>query len=119
MNIGVANNCLAQIRIAKAMTQEQVFEITEISQSDLSKYENGTARISVEKAIRLADCYGVSLDEIFMRDTLGDHKLIIKNNDQLTLMVEMESGNEVKKLFKLLMENNFVASICKRGSTSN
>lgn len=117
MDIDVAKNRLAQIRVRKSLTQAQVEEATDISQSDLSKYENGTARISVEKASRLADYYDVSLDEIFMRDV--KHELAIKENEQLSLVVQIEKSSEIRELYKLLIENNFVASLGKRSSTSN
>jgi len=53
---------LKLIRVLKDYTQIKVFVDTGISQSALSKYENGDAFPTAENLITLAEYYGTSVD---------------------------------------------------------
>ena len=49
------------------MTQENLAEIFHISQTSVSKYETGEAVPDLELIVKMADFFGVSLDEFVNR----------------------------------------------------
>ena len=64
MNIAQA---LKSQREMRGYTQAAVANATGISQPKLSYYESGRHLPSIEDCIRLADFYGISLDELVGR----------------------------------------------------
>lgn len=58
---------IRDLREDKDMTQKQLAEIINISQSNLSKYERGELDIPSEILIHLADFYNVSVDYLLER----------------------------------------------------
>ncbi|MBQ7937989.1 MAG: helix-turn-helix transcriptional regulator [Oscillospiraceae bacterium] len=54
------------------MTQEKFAKIFHISQTSVSKYETGEAVPDLETALKMADFFGVSLDEFVVRESKGD-----------------------------------------------
>ena len=64
-NYGAA---LKEARKANGYTQEQVQKATNIPQSNISAWENGTNLPNIDFCIQLADFYGNSLDELLGRD---------------------------------------------------
>jgi transcriptional regulator with XRE-family HTH domain len=55
---------LQQLRKAAKLTQEQVAIQTGISRASYSAYEEGRAIPPLANCIALADCYGISIDEL-------------------------------------------------------
>lgn len=53
---------LKEARIQKKLTQNQVAELIQIKQSNLSKYENGTLEPNMEQLSKLALLYNVKTD---------------------------------------------------------
>ena len=53
---------IKQARHDTGYTQEQISDLTGISQSNLAKYETGKLQPDLEKLGILADFYGVSVD---------------------------------------------------------
>ena len=49
------------------MTQENLAKILHISQTTVSKYETGEAFPDLETAVKMADFFGVSLDDFIVR----------------------------------------------------
>ena len=58
---------LKNLRREKRMTQENLAKIFHISQTSVSKYETGEAVPDLETVVKMADFFGVSLDEFVMR----------------------------------------------------
>ena len=54
------------------MTQENLAKVFHISQTSVSKYETGEAVPDLETAVKMADFFGVSLDEFVGRE--GDYQ---------------------------------------------
>ena len=50
------------------MTQGNLAKIFHISQTSVSKYETGEAVPDLETVVRMADFFGVSLDEFVVRE---------------------------------------------------
>ncbi|MBQ5329268.1 MAG: helix-turn-helix transcriptional regulator [Oscillospiraceae bacterium] len=49
------------------MTQEKLAKVFHISQTSVSKYETGEALPDIETLVKMADFFGVSLDEFIIR----------------------------------------------------
>lgn len=58
---------LKSLRRERKMTQENLAEIFHISQTSVSKYETGEAVPDLELIVKMADFFGVSLDEFVNR----------------------------------------------------
>ncbi|MBR3962167.1 MAG: helix-turn-helix transcriptional regulator [Oscillospiraceae bacterium] len=58
---------LKNLRRERRMTQESLAKVFHISQTSVSKYENGEAVPDLETVVRMADFFGVSLDEFIIR----------------------------------------------------
>ena len=58
----VAN--LKRIRMSQLMTQEELAKATGINRVTIAKYEAGTMDPTSEKAKKLADTLGVTIDEL-------------------------------------------------------
>ena len=50
------------------MTQENLAQIFHISQTSVSKYERGEAVPDLETVVKMADYFGVSVDEFIIRE---------------------------------------------------
>ncbi|WP_303806169.1 helix-turn-helix domain-containing protein [Ruminococcus flavefaciens] len=56
------NNNLQEARKKAGITQEEAAEYMETNQVQISKWERGKQDITLHKALKLAELYGVSLD---------------------------------------------------------
>ncbi|MDE7330115.1 MAG: helix-turn-helix transcriptional regulator [Clostridia bacterium] len=61
---------LKQQRETANYTQRQLANATGISQGNISRWEKGEVVPNIEFCIRLADFYGISLDELVGRDII-------------------------------------------------
>ncbi len=59
---------LKSLRKKRKMTQENLAEIFHISQTSVSKYERGEAVPDLETVVKMADYFGVSVDEFIIRE---------------------------------------------------
>lgn len=59
---------LKSLRRERKMTQGNLAKIFHISQTSVSKYETGEAVPDLETVVRMADFFGVSLDEFVIRE---------------------------------------------------
>ena len=55
-------------REASGLTQTQLAERTGISQESISRWENNLVLPNIDFCIKLADFYGITLDELVGRD---------------------------------------------------
>lgn len=58
---------LKELRIARSLTQKQVYEAIGMSALGYQRYEYGTREPAYQKLIALADYFGVSLDYLVGR----------------------------------------------------
>lgn len=58
---------LKELRRGKGITQIQLAQLLNIRQSSISAWENGTANPDFENQRRLADLYGITIDELLGR----------------------------------------------------
>ena len=59
---------LKSLRKQKKLTQRNIAEIFHISQTSVSKYEREEAVPDLELIVKMADFFGVSLDEFVVRE---------------------------------------------------
>lgn len=55
---------LKKIREAKGMTQREMAEGLRMKQSDISVIENGKKDVYLKTAVKIADYFGITLDEL-------------------------------------------------------
>lgn len=58
----------AELRDAKGYKDSEVSKETGVAQTTLSEWKKGTYQPGVEKLIKLADFFGVTLDELVRSD---------------------------------------------------
>ena len=57
---------IKQLRISKGLTQEQLAEKMHVTGTYIVKIENSQRTGSIELAVELAGCFGVSLDHLLL-----------------------------------------------------
>ena len=65
---------IKQLRINKGLTQEQLAEKMHVTGTYIVKIENSERTGSIELAVELADCFGVSLDHLLLGREYSDKK---------------------------------------------
>ncbi len=60
---------IRELREEKALTQKELAVLIGNVQRNISNWENGSNEPDCESIVKLADVFGVSLDELFGRDT--------------------------------------------------
>lgn len=81
MNIGTN---LRQLRISLGKTQEEICKLCGFKQGNYTGWETNKYIPNADSLIKLADCFGCSVDYILGRES-EDGTIIIKNNNQPTL----------------------------------
>lgn len=67
---------LRELRKQKGITQEKLAEELDISRSKVSSWETNKREMSITEAIKLADLYDVSLDNLFERNNINEKEYI-------------------------------------------
>lgn len=57
---------IRELRIRKGLTQTEAAEALNITATTYAKWENRTSDLTIAKVKRMADLYGVTLDDIFL-----------------------------------------------------
>ena len=57
---------IRELRIRKGLTQAGAAEALNITATTYAKWENRTSDLTIAKVKRMADLYGVTLDDIFL-----------------------------------------------------
>ena len=87
MNLG---NKIRKYREENKMTQRDIAEILEVEPGTISKYESSILEPSIESIKRLADTFGVTIDELLKDD---DEKFDIANVNVLEILKEQKEMN--------------------------
>lgn len=89
---------LRDLREDKDLKQENIAEVIKISLRQYGLYERGKADIPLEKALILAEFYGVSLDYIAGRT--NDKKGLTKNSipeDEARILKKLQKLSDIDK----------------------
>ena len=65
---------IKQLRINKRLTQQQLAKKMHVTGTYIVKIENSQRTGSIELAVELADCFGVSLDHLLLGREYSDKK---------------------------------------------
>lgn len=84
------NSNLKKLRLKKHLRQSDIAKIIGISQQQYSRLESSYKRLTIDKAIALADFFDVSLDELFGRDSVSkqDRKKLLLLINEIKAVLE-------------------------------
>ena len=68
---------LMMLRKAKGFSQEEIAEKIDISRQAYAKWETGATVPDIEKCVRLAEVYGVTVDSLVKTQTIDGGKTIL------------------------------------------
>lgn len=94
---------LKKLRKSKKITQEQLAEKLDISRSKVSSWETNRREMSITEAIKLANIYEVSLDNLFEIEKITKDEYI-KISDKFFKCKDITLKEKVK-LIELLQDN--------------
>ncbi len=95
---------IKNLRYKAGLTQEQMAEMCEISTSFLGHIERGTRKLSLETAVKIADCLHVSMDALIMDGALPATS-ILPSIESILQKQDKSKQEQVLRLFKVLCEN--------------
>lgn len=84
---------IRQLRIRKGFTQEQLAEKLNVSGTYIVKIESNQRTGSVEFAVELAHCFGVSLDYLLLGTACNDKRQMLKT--VIAFLSELEESFEI------------------------
>jgi len=107
---------LLEYRKKFGYTQQQIADRMGMHYSTYGKMESGEIKVDIEKGLKLAKIYGVSLDTLFGEQEENAHNVVrpVEKKKPFKLMLEIntDAADEsklpdfVKKLQKLIEEQN-------------
>jgi transcriptional regulator with XRE-family HTH domain len=101
MNIGLN---IKKIREEKSLTQQQIAVLINMHRSNYSKIENGQREISVEALNKIAQYFGMTVDQIINFDGGMPQEVVIEDKsllEQVKLIQELEP-EEKSMIFKMI-----------------
>ena len=80
MRAGAASNRLREIRLGASLTQQQLAQLSGVSQWTISRIEHGKRHPQVGPAYRLAQAMGVRIEDIFFSESTSDMPIAVRQN---------------------------------------
>lgn len=106
MNCLIVDN-LKELRKSKKITQEQLAEKLDISRSKVSSWETNRRDMSITEAIRLANIYDTSLDNMFKIDNISENQYVeISNNFIKSKKISLEEKIKIIELIRDSLKQN-------------
>mgnify|MGYP001022566273 FL=1 len=68
MEVSRLNNCLAELRKARSITQEELADALMVSRQTVSSIENGRYNPSILLAFKIARFFQMTIEEIFYQE---------------------------------------------------
>lgn len=75
-----------ELRNEKGYTQNYVSNFLDMARGSYAKIENGINKINLENAIKLANLYKVTVDELLCLSNKKDNNNLINNNELATII---------------------------------
>lgn len=98
---------LRELRKENNITQEQLAEMLEISRSKVSSWETKGRDMSIGEAIKLANIYETSLDNMFKIENINEKQYIeISNNFIKSKKISLEDKIEIIELIRDSLKRN-------------
>lgn len=95
---------LKSLREKKKLTQTEASKALEISQNIISQYESGTRIPSFENLIKMADYFGISLDEMVFDAQPAADSYMEENKDFLADIEKNISPRELLGKYNLVID---------------
>ena len=95
---------IKSLRSEAGLTQEQMAEKCEISTSFLGHIERGTRKLSLETAVKIADCLHVSMDSLIMEGKQTDFS-VLSAVEAILRKQERTKQEQFLRLLKVLSQN--------------
>jgi transcriptional regulator with XRE-family HTH domain len=101
MNIG---ENIKRLREEKGLTQQQVAELVNMHRSNYSKVESGQRELSVKALSKIANYFGISLDELVNGEGGLPEEVSIKDTNTLEQVKLIQELNEEDRsmVFKMI-----------------
>ena len=95
---------IKNLRNEAGLTQEQMAERCEISTSFLGHIERGTRKLSLETAVKIADCLHVSMDSLIMEGKQTDFS-VLSAVEAILRKQDSTKQEQFLRLLKVLSQN--------------
>ena len=95
---------IKNLRNEAGLTQEQMAERCEISTSFLGHIERGTRKLSLETAVKIADCLHVSMDSLIMEGKQTDFS-VLSAVEAILRKQDSTRQEQFLRLLKVLSQN--------------
>ena len=97
---------IRDLRKERGMTQEKLAEELNISRSKVSSWETNKRDMSVTEAIKLADIYKVSLDNLFETNNINEKEYLeISNKFLKNKEISLKEKARIIELIKSSLKN--------------
>ena len=95
---------IKNLRMEAKLTQERMAEICGISTSFLGHIERGSRKLSLETAVKIADCLHVSMDSLIIEGKQTDFS-ILSAVEAILRKQERTKQEQFLRLLKVLSQN--------------
>ena len=95
---------LIQLRKDKNLTQEQVANYLNMTQSTYQHYENKRSEPSIETLCKLADLYGVSLDYLVGRQFVNEVGYLTEEQKNVVFAIKKLNDANLNKLLSITLK---------------
>ena len=97
---------IRDLRKENGMTQEKLAEELDISRSKVSSWETNKRDMSITEAIKLADIYKVSLDNLFETNNINEKEYLeISNKFLKNKEISLKEKTRIVELIKSSLKN--------------
>ena len=83
-------------RESKKMTQKDIAEILEVEPGTISKYESGMIEPNIESIKRLAETFGITIDEL-LKNEVRYNSLAKKDPEGAKIALELNKQDAIKR----------------------
>ena len=104
INYSLVGQKIKHLRANAGMTQEQMSEKCEISTSYLGHIERGSRKLSLETAVKIADCLRISIDALIIDGKMPDMNIL---SSVEAIIKKQDDAKKIQfiRLIKMLSEN--------------
>ena len=88
---------LIELRKEKKLTQEQVAQYLNMTQSTYQHYENGRAEPSIDTILKLADFYQVSVDYLLEREYNNEIGYLTNEQKNIVFVIKKLNDENLNK----------------------
>ena len=104
INYSLVGQKIKHLRTDAGMTQEQMSEKCDISTSYLGHIERGSRKLSLETAVKIADCMRVSIDALIINGKIPDVS-ILSSVEAIIQKQDAAKKEQFVRLIKALAES--------------